>query len=334
MNLPGTLGGRELNIFYKEPDPDRWLPLDRYPRAALRRIARGPSRPGGQTRVFLNLCAGLDRIGVPYSVNDFAYARRNPNALACIIGKPFVLDLVEWQNPILFGAAVYSHPIDDPELFTRRPVKNVLVPGEWMRRMCEPYWGGRVQAWPVGIDTDTWQPSDAAQKDTDILLYDKIRWDHDLFEETLIGPIRRVLRTSGVSFREIRYGHYREEEFQRELARCKAMVFLCEHETQGIAYQQALAAGVPIFAWDRGGFWQDPSYYPERVKFGPVSSVPYWDERCGMTFADIAAFERQWEEFWKSASAGYYAPRDYVVENLTLEKCARKYAAIAESLCS
>ena len=35
------------------------------------------------------------------------------------------------------------------------------------------------------------------------------------------------------------------------------MVFLCEHENQDIAYQQALACGVPILAWDRGGYWQD-----------------------------------------------------------------------------
>mgnify|MGYP003296622018 CR=1 FL=1 len=49
-----------LNLFYAEPDPDRWLPFDRYPRRLLRRLIRGKPRPGGQTRVFLNLMAGLD----------------------------------------------------------------------------------------------------------------------------------------------------------------------------------------------------------------------------------------------------------------------------------
>ena len=69
------------------------------------------------------------------------------------------------------------------------------------------------------------------------------------------------------------------------------MIFLCEHETQGIAYQQALSCGVPILAWDRGGFWQDPEFYPHRVKFAPVSSVPYWDDRCGIKFASIEEFD-------------------------------------------
>ena len=133
-----------LNIFYAEPDPDRWFPYDRYPRAVIRRLVRGPRRPGGQTRVFLNLCEGLRRIGVPFLINSFAFAKRNPSALACIVGKPFLLDKIHWENPILFGAAVYSHPIDDPDLLQRLPVKKVLVPGPWMREMCKPHWGDAV----------------------------------------------------------------------------------------------------------------------------------------------------------------------------------------------
>ena len=55
-----------INLFYEEPDPDRWFLYDRYPRQIIRRIVRGKPRPGGQTRVFLNLCTGLDKLGVTY----------------------------------------------------------------------------------------------------------------------------------------------------------------------------------------------------------------------------------------------------------------------------
>jgi hypothetical protein len=54
-----------------------------------------------------------------------------------------VLDKIRWKNPILFGAAVYSHPIDDPRLLERLPVRTVLVPGPWMKEMCESYWGAQ-----------------------------------------------------------------------------------------------------------------------------------------------------------------------------------------------
>ena len=117
-----------LNLFYLEPDPDRWFPGDRYPRRLIRRIVYGPTRPGGQKRVFLNLKAGLRQLGVPFRENDFAYARKHPEEPVGIIGKPHVLDMREWKNPILFGAAVMSHPLDDPDLLKRKPIRKVLVP--------------------------------------------------------------------------------------------------------------------------------------------------------------------------------------------------------------
>lgn len=325
-------GRRGLNLFYEEPEDDRWLPFDRYPRRIVRRLVRGARQPGGQQRVFLNLCAGLDRIGLAYRVNDYRWSRSHPEQLACIIGKPNVLDRMAWQNPILFGAAVHSHPLADPTLLQRLPIRKVLVPGPWMKRMCEPYWGEAVEAWPVGIDTDLWRPSAGSVKEFDVLLYDKVRWDHERFEGELIGPIRDSFTAQGLTVAEIRYGHYREEEFRALLARSRSMVFLCEHETQGIAYQQALAAGVPILAWDRGGPWQDPEYFPDRVVFGPVTSVPYWDERCGLRFEGIDEFREVWGEFWEACLGGRLQPRDYIIENLTLEICARRYLDLAHGV--
>ncbi len=314
-----------LNIFYGEPDPDRWLPMDRYPRRWVRRALRGVPRPGGQKRVFLNLCAGLDRLGVEYRVNDYRHIKAQPDELACIIGKPCVLDKLAWRNPILFGAAVSSHPLADPDLLTRLPIRKVLVPGEWMRRMCEPFWGDRVAAWPVGIDTDYWQPAADASKDIDFLLYDKVRWEHERYEVELIEPIRAELARRRMSIAELRYGYYREEHFAELLQRCRAMVFLCEHETQGLAYQQALASDVPILAWDRGGFWQDPEFYPERVRFEPVTSVPLWDDRCGTRFTDTKDFAVQLDVFWNSRLTRQFAPRAFVMENITLELGAQGY---------
>jgi hypothetical protein len=319
-----------LNLFYEEPEVDRWLPLDRHPRRLIRRIIRGRRRVGGQTRVFLNLCAGLDRLGIPYGVNEYRYIARHPNELACIIGKPHVLNKIRWRNPIMFGAAVSSHPLTDPNLLTRLPVRKVLVPGEWMRKMCEPYYGDAVVAWPVGINTETWTRDTDTQKTFDFLLYDKVRWEHENYELRLIEPIRRELRHRGFAYSELRYGYYQEETFRENLRRSRAMIFLCEHETQGIAYQQALACGVPILAWDRGGYWQDPEFYPDRVKFGPVTSVPYWDERCGITFSNVSEFPERLSEFWTELAS--YSPRDYILQNLTLEICAQKYLGHAHQI--
>jgi glycosyltransferase involved in cell wall biosynthesis len=203
-----------------------------------------------------------------------------------------------------------------------------------MKNMCKPYWGDAVESWPVGIETESWRPSTPDRKTVDVLLYDKVRWEHDRHERVLIDPIRAMLAKKRRSFQEIRYGSYREEDFRTALSRCRTMIFLCEHETQGIAYQQALSCNVPILAWDRGGYWQDPSHYPHKVKFEPVTSVPYWDERCGKRFQDAADFAAKWEDFWDDAEAGHFKPRDFILENLTLERCARQYVELANDLSS
>ena len=66
-----------IHLFYAEPDPDRWFSGDRYLRRMIRRIVRGAPLPGGQGRVFLNLCMGLKRLGIHYCVNDFQSLKRN-----------------------------------------------------------------------------------------------------------------------------------------------------------------------------------------------------------------------------------------------------------------
>jgi hypothetical protein len=108
------------------------------------------------------------------------------------------------------------------------------------------------------------------------------------------------------------------------------MVYLSRHETQGIAAQQMLAAGVPLFAWDEGGFWQDPKYFPREVKFGPVTSVPYWDDRCGMKFRGGDDLVGAFDAFWRDIETHAFSPREMVVERLTLERCALEYVALAK----
>lgn len=253
---------KPLNLFYAEPDPDRWFKYDRYPRRIIRWIVRGKQRPGGVMTIAINLMKGLDKIGVPYRFNDYQYIKKHPGEIACIIGKPHLLFDKKWANPIMLGAGIYSHPSDCPDLFERYPyVKRFLVPGEWMRKMCEPFYGEKVKAWPVGIDTDYWQPFDGEKK-FDFLIYDKVRWEHDKYEAELISRLTGILDKHHMSYQFIRYGNYSHHELIEKLKTSKAVIFLCEHETQGLAYQQILASNTPILAWDRGGYWQDPNIIP------------------------------------------------------------------------
>lgn len=321
---------KPLNLFYAEPDPDRWFKFDRYPRKLIRYLIRGRQRPGGVMMVALNLMRGLDRIGIPYRFNDYNYIQKHPGEIVCIIGKPHLLTEKKWHNPIILGAGVYSHPTDYPNLFIKHPnVKRFLVPGEWMRKMCEPYYGSKALSWPTGIDMEEWQPL-AGLKATDFLIYDKIRWEYAKYTGELLNPVLEALKGYNLSHQYIKYGQYTHAELKDKLSSSKAVIFLCEHETQGLAYQQILATNTPILAWDRGGYWQDPEYYPHKVKYHPVSSVPYWDERCGLKFTGNADFEDTLIDFLNRAEQ--FTPREYIKENLTLEICAQKYLNIYQQV--
>jgi glycosyltransferase involved in cell wall biosynthesis len=326
-----SMAAGPLNLFYEEPNPDRWLPFDRYPRALLRRFVRGPQQPGGQMRVFLNLMVGLDRLGVPYRVNDYRHMSNNPGELACVVGKPHVLEALPKGSPVLFGTSIYNHPIDDERVIGRHAIRQILVPSEWVKRMFSEVWPDLITVWPVGIDTERWSPAPQVTKDVDVVVYDKVFRYRDKFEDTLIKPLLGELRRRGLVVEQLRYGSYREWQLHDLSRRARAMVYLSRHETQGIALQQMLASDVPVFAWDLGGSWQTLEYLLRGVRFSPVTSVPYWDDRCGVKFAGPEDMVPAFDKFWHGVKAGVFAPRQMILEKkLTLEASAQAYLALAE----
>jgi hypothetical protein len=315
-----------INLFYEEPDPDRWLPADRYPRRLIRRLVRGPRQPGGAMRVFLNLKAGLDRIGVPYRVNNYRHIRNNPEDLACLVGKPHLLEKFPNHTPLLFGTSIYNHPIEDALLPNRHLIRQVLVPSQWVKQMFSKTWPDLVTVWPVGIDIDRWTPSPSSAKDVDVLVYDKIYRQRETYECSVIEPLMVELRRQGLVVEYVRYGSYVEWELLALSRRVRSMVYLSHHETQGIALEQMLSADVPIFAWDPGGDWQNLEYLLRGVRFGPVTSVPYWDERCGVKFTGADDLVPAFAEFWKLVQANSFQPREMILDKkLTLEAAAEAY---------
>jgi glycosyltransferase involved in cell wall biosynthesis len=287
---------------------------------------------GGTSRVFLNLLAGLDRIGARYRINDYRRIRKSPNELACVIGKPHVLAKIPRETPILFGTAGYGHPVDDSAVVIRHNICAVLAPALWVKELYDAHWPGMTKVWPCGIDTDLWRPNADVSKDIDVLIYDKIRWRRDELMPPLLRELHAATNALGLRTETIRYGSYRETEFQRKVERSRAMVFLCEHESQGFALQQTLATDVPVLAWDRGGYWQDPNYYPHRVLGGPVTSVPYWDDRCGDKFIGSGDLKAEFDLFWRKVLDRCFRPRELIVETLTLEQRARAYLDIVDSI--
>jgi len=313
-----------LSIHYlAEPERDRWIPGDRYVRPFVRRVLRGRPHPGGLGKVVLNLCAGLELLGVPFDFNR-PYHELDDDAWVVVLGRGRqALAGYRRDVPLVAGIGLMTHPSEWPSLLEEYPVALYLQHSTWTAAVYRRYFGDRCAVWPVGIDTRAWSPSDGA-RDIDLLIYDKIHWNRSEMIRGLVEPIRGALELRGLRTEVIRYGYYRENDYKRLLSRSRAMLFLCEHESQGLAYLECLSAGVPVLAWDQG-WCLDPQRFFWRDTEIPATSVPYFDDRCGSRFRGLSDFERTLDDFLLRLRSGGYDPRSFVLQSLTLETCARRF---------
>ncbi len=311
--------------FFREPEVDRWIWGDRYVRPIVRRMVRGKPGISGVDRVFVNLCLGLDQLQIPYKVN-LPFDQLQPSDRVGVLGRSIAgLASYRQPNPIVAGPVLMTAPWEHPTFCQDYPISQYVQHSEWARQVYVPYYGeARCGLWAVGIETDVWQPDPTVEKSIDFLIYNKVRWQQEHYEQTLFQPIRAELTRRNLSFQEIQYGNYSAADYQQLLHQSKAMIFVCEHESQGIAYQEALSMNVPILAWDQG-WCLDPYFYKEGKPYLPATSVPFWDDRCGMRFQDVHKFPTELEQFLSRLNDKQFSPREYVLENLTLKSSAKDY---------
>jgi hypothetical protein len=278
---------------------------------------------GGIDKVFVNLCLGLDRLGLRYAVN-LPFDQLQDDDCVGVLGRGrYSLDGFDRSNPIVAGIGLMTHPSEWPTLCEDYPVARYLQHSDWTNNIYKPYFGERCAVWPVGIDTETWRPSGEA-KDLDILVYDKLLWDREGGESTLIEPCLKLLSDRGLSVVRLVYGTYEESTYRSLVRRSRSMLFFSAHESQGIAYQECLSCDVPVLAWDQG-WYLDPNRFQWGTPEIRASSVPYFDSRCGETFRSAHDFEPQLERFLVRLGKQDFRPREYILENLGLERCSRRF---------
>lgn len=278
---------------------------------------------------FLSLRRSLEAAGCDVRVNDFAEAARRPNYPIGVGGYASVLQKVaHLPNPRLFAPGDFGGPEDSAAVAADPRYRILTQPGEWFAEIYRPYCGDKVRAWNVGIDTDAWPDASNEAKDNDVLIYDKVRWFREERVPRLIGRAVKHLEAQGRSYRILRYGHHHQSEFRAAVQRSRALLFICEHETQGLAYQEAMSANLPVLAWDEGEL-TDPYLKTYSRPEAAVSAVPYFDQRCGLTYRE-KEFEATFDRFW--ALRDTFQPRDYVLDRLSMAGAAGAYLAAYASL--
>ena len=324
---------RVVLLFFEDFERDTAIPGDRHLRRAARKIAhatRAGQRSSGLGVAFDRLVQALRAAGCHVIVNDRRLARRNPAYPVGLAGYPGVIDYLDLPNPQLIGHGPYDHPNQNPTLMDDPRRRVYIAASPWVAAMFEPGYPGKNEVWFAGIDLDEWPDYAHEPKELDFVLYDKIRWDHDRVRGEVRVPVEETLRARGLRYEVLVYGEHDQAAYRSALKRTRGLIFLCEHENQGLAYQEAMATGVPVLAWDPGE-WHDPNRFSFGVDHVPASSVPYFaDGVTGERFRSGGEFSVTLDRFL--AALGSYASRPWVARNLSLALSAERYLELYTSL--
>lgn len=291
-------------------------------RYTKRTLYRQQVRTGFYT-AFLALVNSLKGIGCDVRVNNFMAARKRPYYPIGLAGYPSIVNKIDLPNPRIFGPGDFGTPPASVAVAANPRFKKLIQPSDWSTEMYRSFCGDRMLTWFVGIDTKKLPDLSKERKDFDFIVYDKIRWRRNERGPSILNRITGHLDAMGRSYTVLRYGHHHHYQFLHALRRSRAMIFICEHETQGLAYQEAMSCNIPVLAWDEGKL-VDPTLKPYVNANMVITSVPYFDNECGMKFT-MVNFEQIYDEFWQKLSR--FNPRHYVENNLSPELSATHYLA-------
>lgn len=268
---------------------------------------------------FLMLQKALKRAGFDVRVNDFATARQRPDLPIGVAGYPTVLQQVEGlSNPRLIGPGF--SPFDAPEMFDDARNRLVLITCDWYAAMFKQNQNA-LRSWYGGFDVGDFADSRNQPKTHDVLIYDKIYFDRDRNYAETIAPFIAMLEANGLTYTVLRYGSHHHDQYLSAVRQSRAMAFFAHQETQGMAYQECLSSNVPVFAWNEG-VWLDAQARMAGPDPVACTSVPYWDDRCGVTFKTETMLEA-WSGFF--AKLDTFQPRAFVAERLSLQGSAELY---------
>lgn len=284
---------------------------------AVRHLFFGQRGPGA---VVDSVLRGLFKIGTDFKFNprlseikpdDTVWVNSSLSALAWAISAKRQAKF----RRLAAGPNLVVSPVEHNRIIASPEIDCVLEPSEWVRDFYlsqAPELSGRVCVWPAGVALP---PASSGERRL-ILVYYKTCSDAGL-----LARIESVLKSKDLEYEVLRYGSYKPAKYYSLLEKSKAMVYLSNSESQGIALAEAWVREVPTLVWDRGYF--EHGSYSWKAK---NISAPYLVPQAGVSFAKADEFEDKLGEMLAGLES--FSPRRYVEDNLSDEATARKLLSI------
>ena len=301
--------GKDILLFYEK---HKWDYIENYSKRTI----------SGFYAWYTLLTRALKENGYRVYENNYELARANPSYPVGLVGTPLCIPKWYLPNPAILGPSMYDHPSQNPTLMQDKRFKYYLLTCEWLKNVFSKVYRNKCVLWHAGISTDEWIDVKNHKKSIDVLIYNKIRWERKKTAPLFLEPIKNFLKENDLSYFVLQYGDITHEVYKDLLSKSRAMVFLCEHETQGMAYQEALASNIPVIAWDHG-WWTDPVWPAYSETPIPATSVPLFSRECGEKFKMITDFPKTFEKFWSKIES--YNPRQFIQRKVSFKKSADTY---------
>ena len=247
----------------------------------------------------------------------------NLDSIDCVYNPACPMDVSKYPNiKFVFGPHFSVFPEVPQILLINKPNSVYIQPSQWAVDIWKlfPICNGlNMKSVPFGVDTERFAPNGSFRKD--VFIYFKSRKIEELIYVT------SFLSTIGLSFRIFNYSEkYNENEYLQFIQRAKFGIWIGRHESQGFALEEALACNVPLLVWDVTSMNQEEGYHYPDFK---ATCIPYWDKRCGEYFYNKSEFISTFQIFFDKIDL--YAPREYILQNLTMDKCCEYFEELFTS---
>lgn len=261
------------------------------------------------------------------SINHTNLDSINLHHFDLIYSPACTIDVSKYPNSkFLFGPHFSVFP-NKQQLDLITGNKNVIYiqPSEWAKNawtrnpICKNI---RFEILPFGVDTDKFNEIKPISERDKVFIYFKRRQPAEL------NFILNFLNSKGITAKIFDYvNRYDESEYIDYLHESKFGFWLDAHESQGFALEEALSCNVPLLVWDVVSMNQEYGSYLGDV---PATTIPYWDHRCGESFINLNNFAIIFDKFINNLNS--YKPREYILENLSIEICNKKFIEIVNKI--
>jgi len=259
----------------------------------------------------------LDYLKIDYKYGGTENDIMNANI---IYSPSFSLDIKKYENKkFIFGPHFSVFP--DAKLDKINFKSNYhlyIMPSQWVNDMWKKNFTVNIDMFAFPFPVNTNKFNQIKKNREKVVVYFKNR------KKTELLFIINFLNSQNINYVLFSYDNrYDEEDFLNNLYDCKYAIIIGRHESQGFAIEEMLSCNIPLLVWDVKYLSQEEGCdYPDYS----ATSIPYWDNRCGEFFYNSNEFIDKYNLFINNLDN--YRPREYILENLSIEQCANRFKDI------